>query len=92
MVVGVGGGGRAGIMLGVGGFGAGRLGIIPFMELELLFAVSTGGPLGIGGGARGFSKLPSWFCGNLGLCGGDNAEDGNAAEVVPAIGVVPPAW
>lgn len=49
----------------VGGLGAGRLGI--------RFASLTGGtgPFGTGGGARGFSKLPSWVTvGNLGLAGG----------------------
>ena len=34
-------------------------------------------PAGIGGGALGFSKLPSWFCGNLGLEGGDIIDDGD---------------
>lgn len=37
-----------------GGFGAGRLGI-----RLISFAGSGPGPLGTGGGARGFSKLPS---------------------------------
>jgi hypothetical protein len=50
----------------VGGFGAGRLGI-----RLMSFIGGPGGPLGIGGGARGFSKLPSWATlGNLGLAGG----------------------
>lgn len=35
------------------------------------------GLFGIGGGARGFSKLPSWFCGKRGLAGG---------EMTPAMG------
>jgi hypothetical protein len=43
----------------VGGFGAGRL------------ATRLWWPFGTGGGARGFSKLPSWATlGNLGLAGG----------------------
>lgn len=40
--------------------------------LDKLFLIT----LGIGGGARGFSKLPSWFCGNLGLDGGEITEAG----------------
>lgn len=49
----------------VGGFGAGRLGI------RLASLTGGAGPLGTGGGARGFSKLPSWVTvGNLGLAGG----------------------
>lgn len=28
--------------------------------------LARGACRGMGGGARGFSKLPSWFCGNLG--------------------------
>lgn len=37
---------------------------------DLVMALA-GGLLGIGGGALGFSKLPSWFWGNRGLAGGD---------------------
>jgi hypothetical protein len=45
-----------------GGLGAGLLG----MRLR-----SLSWPLGTGGAARGFSKLPSWLTwGNLGLAGG----------------------
>lgn len=67
-----------------GGLGAGLTGIIPLREG--LFIAILGGPLGGGGAGRGFSKLPSWFCGNLGLAGG---------EIIPAIGekgtdVIPP--
>jgi hypothetical protein len=48
----------------VGGLGAGRLGMRP----RSLPGIK---PLGTGGGARGFSKLPSWATlGNLGLAGG----------------------
>ena len=36
-----------------------------------LFMELADGLFGIGGGARGFSKLPSWFCGNRGLAGGE---------------------
>lgn len=64
----------------VGGFGAGRLG--------MRFASFTGGagPFGTGGGARGFSKLPSWVTvGNLGLAGGLIRGD---MEVYP-IGSIP---
>ena len=50
----------------VGGLGAGRLGI----RLRSLAGRGPGLP-GTGGGARGFSKLPSWLTvGNLGLAGG----------------------
>lgn len=49
----------------VGGLGAGRLG------MRLMSLPDIRWPLGTGGGARGFSKLPSWpTLGNLGLAGG----------------------
>lgn len=54
------------ILAGVGGFGGARLGTKPPTA-----GVAAEGPRGIGGGARGFSKLPSWFCGKRGLVGGD---------------------
>lgn len=59
-------------MGGPGGLGAGRLGIRLLLPRECFIAVGFGpGVLrGIGGGARGFSKLPSEFCGNRGLSGG----------------------
>lgn len=41
--------------------------------------------VGIGGGARGFSKLPSWFCGNLGLRGGEMVAAGSIAVARPAL-------
>lgn len=74
----------------VGAFGAGLLGIIPFKGG--LFNGFAGAPLGMGGGARGFSKLPSWFCGNLGLAGGEIiAPPGeNGVELIPAAGVIGP--
>jgi hypothetical protein len=68
-LVGYGGCGAALVGSDVGGLGAGRLGI-RFMSL----AGSWLGPFpdpGTGGGARGFSKVPSLFTiGNLGLAGG----------------------
>jgi hypothetical protein len=76
----------------VGGFGAGLLGIMPLI-CGLLMAVVTGGPRGIGGGARGFSKLLSWFWGNRGLWGGEMIEVPccwKGLELTPLVGVVPP--
>lgn len=55
-----------------GGFGAARLGMRLVIDPDTLGDIAPGGPpRGIGGGARGFSKLLSWFCGNLGLAGGE---------------------
>lgn len=76
-MIGGGGAGRVGAKsrkLGAGGLGAGLFGIIivvgdwPGLKLVMTLA---GGPVGMGGGARGFSKLPSWFWGNRGLAGGE---------------------
>lgn len=58
------GAGRYGMMFGEvtappGGLGAGLAG-----------TRASRGYCGIGGALLGFSKLPSWFDGNLGLCGG----------------------
>lgn len=67
---GAGGAARSGIRFGdvtapPGGLGAGLWGII-------LTPTDHGVDVrcGIGGGARGFSKLASWFDGNRGLAGG----------------------
>lgn len=61
-----GAGGAALVGSEIGALGAGRLGI------RLSFAGSGPGPfIGTGGGALGFSKLPSWLTwGNRGLAGG----------------------
>jgi hypothetical protein len=82
MFMGGGGAGRVGAIsrkLVAGGLGAGRFGIIKAGKGPGRRAPGAigGDPTGIGGGARGFSKLPSWFCGNRGLAGG---------EMTPAIG------
>lgn len=46
-------------------------------------------PLGIGGGALGFSKLDSWFCRYRGLAGGEINEDAaNGPE--PSTGLLIP--
>lgn len=77
-----------------GGLGAGLLGIRtggagPFAVVKPL----VDAPLGMGGGALGFSKLPSWFCGKRGLAGGDimpppTGEKG--ADTMPVPGVIGP--
>lgn len=63
--IGGGGAGRTGAKsrrFCVGGFGAGLLGIMRAGEGAGLEPIALAGrPFGIGGGARGFSKLPSWF-------------------------------
>lgn len=51
-----------------GGFGAARVGT---REPAGAAAAAAGAARGIGGGARGFSKLPSWFCGKRGLVEGE---------------------
>jgi len=61
----------------VGGFGAARLGtkllnaVARFGERGPTPPIPGGALRGMGGGALGFSKLPSWFCGKRGLAGGD---------------------
>lgn len=69
-VVGGCGAGREGTRLppAPGGFGAARVGT---REPAGAAAVAAGAARGIGGGARGFSKLPSWFCGKRGLVEGE---------------------
>lgn len=93
-VGGAGAGRWGGVMVGaeVGGFGAGLLGSMPFADGLLMLPTELAGkPLGMGGGARGFSKLCSWFCGKRGLCGGDSTAAGvNGPALTPAVGVVPP--
>ena len=56
-----------------GGFGAGRIWTRLVIDDEMVGDERFGlvAARGIGGGARGFSKLPSWFCGKRGLTGGD---------------------
>lgn len=61
-------GGAALAGAGTGGLGAGRLGIIPLLLLSLGWKLEF--MPGTGGGARGFSKLVSWFDGKRGLAGG----------------------
>jgi hypothetical protein len=53
-----------------GGLGAGRLGTRPFTSFSCNVSAGPGLGRGTGGGDRGFSKLVSWFAGNLGLGGG----------------------
>lgn len=50
--------------------------------------------MGIGGGARGFSKLPSWFWGNRGLAGGDMTPGMGeyALGLLPIFGVAGLCW
>lgn len=55
----------------VGALGATRFGTQLVPEGEGESGLVAGTALGIGGGALGFSKLPSWFCGNRGLDGGE---------------------
>ena len=62
--------GVARVVIDTGGFGAGRLGIKFGCSFEGCIAGLFPG-WGTGGGARGFSKVPSSFTvGNLGLAGG----------------------
>lgn len=62
-MIGGGGAGRVGARSRIfctGGFGGGRFGIMIGGALDFtLINELAGGPFGIGGGARGFSKLPS---------------------------------
>lgn len=77
MGLGAGGAARGASVVVVGGWavggarGAGRLGIKdPFIGGAVCGALGEVTLRGIGGGARGFSKLSSPLRGNRGLCGG----------------------
>ena len=90
--IGGGGAGRTGARsrrLGRGGFGGARCGIMMGGIAGLANALADG-LFGMGGAARGFSKLPSWFCGNLGLAGGDMMPVFGEKEAgkAPTLGVV----